>query len=326
MGHAIVVLAAGLGTRYRAGAAGVPSKGHDGGSHAPATVGTGDLKQLAPLGPAGEALLDYTLYDAAQAGFSDAVIVVAREIVDSMRTHLSVFAPPIRVRLVVQNADPQRGTAPFGTAHATLVGATGLTTPFAVANADDLYGREAIATVHTYLASVATATRTRPGGAVVGYAAHATVSGAGGVSRAVCRVDEHGRLLEVEEHTGVRRDGDGLVSDTATLDDSTLVSMNLWAFDPAFVGLLRPLVDRFVAGRGEGGGADTTMKHRELRLPDVVGELVARGALDITVLTTTSAWLGVTHPHDAPDVRARLAELTASGVYPSRVTSHRSPR
>jgi hypothetical protein len=160
---------------------------------------------------------------------------------------------------------------------------------------------------------------------VVGYAAHTTVTGTDGVSRAVCRVDHRGRLLEVEEHTGVRRDGDGLVSDTATLDDSSLVSMNLWGFDPAFIELLRPLVDRFVVGRGDRDG-DATMKPRELRLPDVVGELVARGELDITVLTTTSTWLGVTHAHDAANVRAQLAELTETGIYPEHLTSHWSPR
>ena len=143
MGLAIVVLAAGLGTRYRAG-----------GSDAHATVGAADLKQLAPLGPAGEALLDYTLYDAAEAGFSDAVIVVARAIVDPMAVHLSEFTPPISVRLVVQDADATRDATPLGTAHATLVGATGLTTPFAVANADDFYGREALAAMSTHLASL----------------------------------------------------------------------------------------------------------------------------------------------------------------------------
>ena len=99
----------------------------------------------------------------------------------------------------------------------------------------------------------------------------------------MCRVDEHGRLLHVEEHTGVRRDGDELVSDSATLDDATLVSMNLWGFDPAFVDLLCPLVDRFIAQRAEVRGAGATTKYRELRLPDVVGELVARGELDVTV-------------------------------------------
>jgi hypothetical protein len=140
----------------------------------------------------------------------------------------------------------------------------------------------------------------------------------------VCRVDHRGRLLEVEEHTGVRRDGDGLVSDTATLDESTLVSMNLWGFDPAFVDLLRPLVDRFVVGRGDDN--DATVKRRELRLPDVVGELVARRELDITVLTTTSTWLGVTHAHDAANVRAQLAELTETGIYPAHLTSRQSPR
>jgi CTP:molybdopterin cytidylyltransferase MocA len=327
MGLAIVVLAAGLGTRYRAGAAGVPGKEHDGRSHAHAPIGTGDVKQLAPLGPAGEALLDYTLYDAEKAGFSDAVIVVAREIVDSMTMHLREIAPPIRVRLVVQNPHAHREATPLGTAHATLVGATGLTTPFAVANADDLYGREALAAVAAHLGASAAGAHARSGGAVVGYAAHATLSATGGVARAVCRVDDHGRLLEVVEHTGVRREGDALVSDTATLDDSTLVSMNLWGFDASFVDLVRPLVDRFVAERGNAiDGAGATVKARELRLPDVVGELVARGDLDVTVLPTTSTWLGVTHSHDAPNVRERLAELAAAGVYPSRTQSHRSPR
>jgi NDP-sugar pyrophosphorylase family protein len=293
MGLAIVVLAAGLGTRY------------------------GATKQLAPLGPSGEALLDYTLHDAEKAGVSDAVIVVAPEIVEPMRAHLRDFAPPVRVRLVVQDATAPRGAPPLGTAHATVVGATGLTTPFAVANADDLYGREAMAAMGSHLASLAGDTRAR--GAVVGYPAHATLSPLGGVSRAVCRVDEHGRLIEVEEHTGVRRHGDDLVSDTATLDDSTLVSMNLWGFDPSFVDLLRPLVDRFVARRADA-------EHGELRLPDVVGELVARGELDVTVLSATSTWLGVTHSRDAPHVRARLAELTAAGVYPSRASGNPTAR
>jgi choline kinase len=306
MGLAIVVLAAGLGTRYRAASA--------------------DLKQLAPLGPAGEALLDYTLYDAAEAGFSDAVIVVARGIVDPMTLHLNEFTPPISVRLVVQDADATRDATPLGTAHATLVGATGLTTPFAVANADDFYGREALAAMRTHLTSLTAGRRARSGGAVVGYAAHATLSATDGVSRAVCRVDEHDRLLHVEEHTGVRRDGDKIVSDSATLDDATLVSMNLWGFDPAFVDLLRPLVDRFIAQRAEFRGAGATTRYRELRLPDVVGALVARGELDVTVLPTASTWLGVTHPHDAANVRERLAELAATGGYPSLAGSHRSAR
>jgi hypothetical protein len=170
-----------------------------------------------------------------------------------------------------------------------------------------------------HLAALAQRSRPRAGGAVVGYDAHATLSPLGGVSRAVCRADENGRLLEIEEHTGVRRRGDDLVSDTAVLDHSTVVSMNLWGFDPAFVDLLRPRVDRFAANRADA-------KHHELRLPDVIGELVARDELDVTVLPTTSAWLGVTHPHDAPSVRERLADLTAAGVYPSRATIDRSPR
>ncbi len=288
MGLAIVVLAAGLGTRY------------------------GGLKQLAPLGPAGEALLDYTLHDAAAAGFSHAVLVVAREAVEATTAHLDRFVPPIAVNLVVQPAAAPRRPAPWGTAHATLVGATGLTTPFAVANADDAYGSEAVATMAAYLRA-REAGAGGCGGAVVGYAAGATLSTNGGVSRAVCRADEHGRLIAVEEHRGVRRSGGGgaggIVSDTTALDEKTLVSMNLWGFDHSFVDLLRPIVERFVA---QAPGDD-----RELRLPDVVGALVARGELEVTVLPTGSTWLGVTYPEDAPAVRERLAALTAAGVYPS---------
>ena len=228
------------------------------------------------------------------------------------RAHLSEFAPTIRVRLVVQDA-------PMGTADATLVGATDLTTPFAVANADDLYGREAMVAMGGHLESLAGAARRRAGGAVVGYAADATLSDLGGVSRAVCRVDEHGRLVEVEEHTGVRRDGDVLVSDAATLDDSTLVSMNLWGFDPAFVDLLRPLVDRFVARHADA-------EHRELRLPDVIGELVARGDLDVTVLPTTSTWLGVTHARDAPERTRRVSRSSRPQACIRRAAQPTGPR
>jgi aminoglycoside phosphotransferase (APT) family kinase protein/NDP-sugar pyrophosphorylase family protein len=282
MGLAIVVLAAGLGTRY------------------------GGLKQLAPLGPSGEALLDYTLRDAAAAGFSEAVLVVGPEIVDAMTAHLDDFVPLLAVRLVEQPLGAPPRARPWGTAYATLVGADDLTTPFAVANADDAYGAEAIAALAAQLRS----RESEPGapfGAVVGYAAGATLSSRGGVSRAVCRIDERGRLLHIEEHTGVRREAGRLVSDTATLDDTTLVSMNLWGFAPGFLDLLRPVVARFIA--------EHRADDRELRLPDVVGELVARGALDVAVLPTTSTWLGVTHPEDAPLVRERLAALKVAAHF-----------
>ena len=290
MGLAIVVLAAGIGTRY------------------------GGLKQLEPLGPAGEIVLDYTLHDAAAAGFSHAVLVVADGMVDAMAAHLDAFAPSITVSLVVQ---PAVRATPYGTVHATVVGADGLTEPFAVANADDSYGAEAIAAVAAALRAMKSAPSTRSA-VLVGYAAGATLSPHDGVSRAVCRVDTRGRLLAVEEHTGVHRDATGIVSDSARLDESTPISMNLWGFDPSVVELLRPSVDRFVAQHRN--------DRRELRLPDLIGELVERGEIDVTVIPTTSTWLGVTHPQDAAHVRERLAALTAAGVYPSRSIGRGSTR
>jgi MobA-like NTP transferase domain len=300
MGLAIVVLAAGLGTRY------------------------GGLKQLAPLGPSGEALLDYTLHDAAAAGFSEAVLVVAPEIVSAMTAHLDRFVPPVAVRLVVQDAETPRRATPWGTAHATMVGARGIDGSFAVANADDAYGSDAIATIAAYLRTQDATPHAvtqhpqhgRHTAAVVGYAAGATLAASGGVSRAVCRVDDHGRLLSIIEHTGVRREAGRLVSDMATLDETTLISMNLWGFGPSFVETLRPIVADFVAHHRD--------DDRELRLPDVVGELTAREELDVSVLPTTSTWLGVTYTDDAHLVRERLAELTAAGVYPSFAAEDRS--
>ena len=292
MALAIVVLAAGLGTRF------------------------GSLKQLAPLGPAGEALLDYTLYDAAAAGFSRAVLVVAPETVEPTNAHLRDFAPPLPVALVVQSIGDARRSKPWGTAHATLIGASALAGPFAVANADDAYGSEAIATMASFLREPEPGD-VRSSGAVVGYPAGSTLSVNGGVSRAVCRVDEQGLLLAIEEHTGVRRTatstgpatGPSIVSDTGTLHETTAISMNLWGFHPSFVEVLRPVVERFVA--------TAPADEHELRLPDVVGDLVAGGTLRVAVLPTTSSWLGVTYPDDAPGVRHRLAALAAAGAYPT---------
>lgn len=289
MGLAIVVLAAGRGTRY------------------------GGRKQLEPLGPAGEIVLDYTLHDAAVAGFSHAVLVIADDMVDAMAAHLDAFVPSVAVTIVVQ---PSARATPWGTAHAAMVGADGLTEPFAVANADDSYGAEAIATVAALVRELETPSK--PSGVLVGYTVGATLSPHDGVSRAVCRVDPHGRLLGIEERTGVRRDAMGIVSDMGRLDDATLISMNLWGFEPSVVGLLRPIVDRFVAQHQD----DT----RELRLPDLVGELIERGEIDVTVVPTMSTWLGVTHPQDAPYVRERLAALTADGVYPLRSVGRESTR
>jgi aminoglycoside phosphotransferase (APT) family kinase protein len=260
---AIVVLAAGRGTRF------------------------GGTKQLAALGPDGELMLDYALRDAAAAGFERAVIVASDETADALRSHLGLTcALPFSV--VVQ-------PSPRGTAHAVLVGARGLASSFAVANADDWYGPGAYRRLAEFLLGT---DRDTARGAVLGYAAGATLSPGGGVSRAVCRVDGRGRLLGIAEHTGMRADDGRVVSDQGVLDAATPVSMNLWGFTPPCVDLLRPVVDAFLAACGDG----------ELRLPDVVGELVASHGLAVTVLPTVEPWFGVTHAEDAAEVRTRLRD------------------
>jgi choline kinase len=256
----IVVLAAGRGTRF------------------------GGNKQLAPLGPNGELMLDYALRDAAVAGFTRAVVVASDDTADALRSHLRL-TNALPVDVVVQSS-------PRGTAHAVVVGASGLASPFAVANADDWYGPDAFTRLAAFLRA------TRAAAAVVGYAAGVTLSESGGVSRAVCRVDRRGRLLAIEELTGVHRVDGRIVSDTYPLAETTPVSMNLWGFSSAFVERLRPIVEAFLSETRTG----------ELRLPDVVGDLVARDALEVTVLPTREPWFGVTHAEDAPVVRARLRE------------------
>lgn len=279
----IVVLAAGLGTRF------------------------GSRKQLAVLGPAGEVMLDYTLRDAADAGFTRAVVVVSADILDDARSHFARVPSRVPVELVVQ-------PAPRGTADATMRATRGMTTPFAVANADDYYGKAAITTLAAALCEPSD-TGAPPRAVVMAYPVRSTLSAAGGVSRAVCRTDARGRLLGIEEHTGVRRQEGRIVGDAGALDEHTLVSMNLWGFEPDAIAVLSPVVESFLSA------ADA--ERRELRLPDVVDLLVSERALDVVVLEATGDWIGITHPEDAAAARTRFAELTAVTIAAEFATTTR---
>lgn len=282
VGMAIVVLAAGLGTRF------------------------GGLKQLAPVGPAGEALLDYTIHDAAAAGFDRVVLVVRSEIEQQVREHVERFARVRTVVTVCQDGHGRRRPVPWGTAHALLACRNALTTPFAVVNADDLYGAESLRDLGEYLRSPAFG----PGHAVlVGYQLRATLSSSGGVSRGVCELAPDGTLRGIVEHTGVHRSAGRIVSDQSTeLAPDTPVSMNLWGFDPSVLDDLEPRIEAFYARHAD--------DKAEYRIPDAVDELVERGLLRVTVVPTEARWVGITYPEDLDVVRADLAELVEGGTYP----------
>ena len=248
----LVILAAGLGKRY-----------------------AGGIKQLAPVGPRGETLLEYTAFDAARAGFGRAVLVVRPGIEPPRLRGLEVA--------VALQAEP------LGTAHAVMAAEREVHGPFAVANADDLYGREAVATMARFLGDGGDAW------AVAGYRLADTLSPEGGVSRAICRTDAEGWLTGIEERRNVTSGGD------------ELVSMNLWAFTPALFGILRA---GFAAHRAQPNAG-------EYILPDAVAKVVAARQARVRVLPARSQWIGITHAADRPRVAERVAQLVASGVYPS---------
>ena len=295
----LVVLAAGRSTRF------------------------GRLKQLAPIGPGGEALLDYALYDAARAGFSRFVLVIRESLRPDFDAHLraAAVAGGLDIGYAYQrlshpglvDATPPDRVRPWGTGHAVLAAADQLDGPFAVCNADDFYGRGAYAAL---AAAMRGATSGDPATFTVGYPLEATLSESGGVSRGICEIDEAGALLRLTEGLELRRAGDRVVGrDVAGRPVNVAlqapVCTNLWGFQPT---VLPPLRDLFAAFLAAGPGLD-----REFYLSEAMNDLIAAGRTRCTVLPTRERWLGVTFPGDHAGVAQSLRSLVDSGVYPMRL-------
>lgn len=275
----LVVLAAGLGRRF------------------------GGLKQLAPIGPAGEALLDLTVADAAAAGFGHALLVVRPEIRAEVLDHARRRAA-IPVEAVeqgpegpAQRARPRSG-APWGTTEAVAVAAAKAGGPFAVANADDAYGADAIAALGRWF----TSGRCRPGrAALVTYPLEATVPREGAVTRAVCRIAD-ATVAHTVEHHDVHREVAGsaaLMSDHGVLESDLPVSMNLWGFDPS--------VGPALADAAAAFAADHDDPKSELPLPTAIDVEIRAGRLTVEAIAAGTTWYGVTHPGDLTDARRRAA-------------------
>jgi UTP-glucose-1-phosphate uridylyltransferase len=279
----LVILAAGLGARF------------------------GGDKQTAALGPGGAMLLEYSIYDAMRAGFGQVVLVVRAGKERTMQAALSVrIGARVAVTCVAQRPDdlppgctaPPTRTKPWGTAHAVLAARAAVQEPFAVANADDFYGRASFAALGEFLARAQPAES--PAYALVGFPLGATLSEAGPVNRALLRTDAEGWLTAIEERPGLTS-----AKVAAELIADTLVSMNLWGFTPAvFPALEREFV---IFLRAHGSSLDA-----EFLLPVAVRSLRA----SVRVLPARGSWCGVTYPADAPRVAAHLAELTERGEYP----------
>lgn len=283
MGLTLVVLAAGMASRY------------------------GRLKQLEPVGPAGETLLDYGIHDALRAGFTDVLLIIRRETEALFDAHVRAAWPGTSIAFAHQAVDQQTRRRPWGTAHALLAARSSVADPFAVMNADDFYGAAAFRMLRDQL--------TRLAGVefiLMGYRLADTLSAEGGVSRAICRVNDSGELLALAEYRNVRAADRDVIGErdgaTAKLDPGAFVSMNLWGFTPDVFTLLGPAVEDFIRAHADDPDA-------ELALPDVVGEWVEAGRARVRVVPAAGPWLGLTHPGDRARVEARLAELHRAGEY-----------
>lgn len=299
----LAVMAAGMGSRY------------------------GGLKQIDPVGPAGEAILDYSLYDARRAGFKTVVFIIKPEIDEAFRASVGARAEKagLEVRYAYQTLDklpdgfavPEGRVKPFGTAHAVLCAADVLDAPFAVINADDYYGPQGFALVYDHLAKA----QAVPGGkspwAMVGFLLGNTVSENGSVSRGVCALDEAGRLVSVTERTRIEVQGEAIrytEDDGATwveLDPGSVVSMNLWGFTPDFLDQAREGFAAFLRQN-----LPATPLKCEYYLPSVVSAALAAGTAEVRVLTSTDKWHGITYREDKPALVAALRQMSEEGLYP----------
>ena len=293
-----MILAAGLSTRY------------------------GRLKQVDPLGPNGESIMDYNTFDALQAGFTRVVYIVRPEIEQTVREHVArTFGGDLEATFVHQTLDqvpegfraPPDRRRPWGTAHAVLCARSALDGPFGVCNADDLYGGDAFRQLHSHLSSVPPATEA----SLVGYTLRDTLSEEGGVSRGICVPGRDGLLERVTEVRGIRR-AEGWITgrDTAgvqvELEGEEVVSMNLWGLTPPVVGSLerqfRRFLDRF------GGNTEA-----EFFLSTALSSQVQTGTTRIAILRAEDPWFGITHAGDRDQARARLEQRIADRRYPDRL-------
>ena len=296
-GPSLVLLAAGMGSRF------------------------GGMKQLAAVGPSGETLMDYSIYDALRAGFAAAVFVIRPEMEETFRGFVTGrYGTRLRIATAHQRLEkvphgvvvPESRAKPWGTGQAVLAAAEAVTGPFAVVNADDFYGAEAYRALAEFLLDADPAAAT-PTFGLTGYRIGETLSESGGVNRGLLEVSADGLLASVEELLDITRGPGGLAGrvgvERRAVPGDALVSMNMWGFSPAVFPILEAGFRRFLAD----AGAATS----EYLLPTVIREAIERGEARVRVLDPGSSWFGITYPADAPAVSEALAMLVREGRYPS---------
>ncbi|MCW6664634.1 sugar phosphate nucleotidyltransferase [Aerococcaceae bacterium NML191219] len=300
----LVVMAAGMGSRY------------------------GGLKQIDSVGPQGEVILDYSLYDARRAGFETVVFIIKPDIEEIFKQKVgNRIGDFMEVRYAFQELTtlpipyqlPPLRQKPWGTAHAVWCASEQIDAPFAVINADDFYGYEAFKLMFDYLEASVNSHEEQY--AMVGYQLDRTMSENGAVSRGLCQVDEEHFLQEIEEQTQIewfddriRYTEDGV--NWVDVDSDTIVSMNLWGFPSHFP----KVIDRFLGAFLERAIRSNPLKG-EYYLPSVVRKQLRHNEAKVKVLKTDEQWFGVTYTEDKPLVQEKIQTLVANGVYPSPLWS-----
>ncbi len=296
----LLILAAGMGSRY------------------------GGLKQLDPVGPSGETIMDYSVYDALRAGFGKVVFVIRRDFEDEFKRSIGGrYAGSVEVEYAFQRADdlpgdfrvPEGRVKPWGTGQAVYAARDIIREPFAAINADDFYGAENFRQLAGFLHEAPAGLPVR--GALCAFRLDQTLSTFGTVSRGICRVDAAGNLQSVREHTRIAREDAAIVNHddegaATILEADTPVSMNSWAFPASVFGELERCFLDFLAAHG------MEMKS-EFYIPLVADTLIREGRGTFKMLTTPDRWYGVTYREDKPETVAGIAALIRRGIYPERL-------
>jgi len=295
----LVLLAAGMGSRY------------------------GGVKQIDGVGPGGEAIIDYSIYDALRAGFTDLCFIVRAEIKAAVREFFTgKFPDDIGVTYAVQALDdlpgkfqvPAERAKPWGTAHAVFAARHVVNTPFAVVNADDFYGRDSYAKLHACLLSL---DPTATDYAMVGFRLAETLSPHGSVSRGICTTDANGYLEKIVEHKTIEQLGDRIFNvwdDGSSIDlpSDSIASMNMFGFAPSVFPLIDAEFSRFLEQSG-------TEPKAEFYIPTLMTQLINSDQARMRVLPTSSRWFGMTYREDRESVQSQIRDYVERGDYPRKL-------
>jgi dTDP-glucose pyrophosphorylase len=294
----LLILAAGMASRY------------------------GSMKQVQSFGPSGETIMDYSIYDAIEAGFGKVVFIIRKEFADNFK---EIFEPKLKGKIktdyVYQEMDgfigdnqvPAERTKPWGTAHAVLSAVNAVYEPFAVINADDFYGRDAFEKAYKFLTTDCSSNLY----SIIGYELIKTLSENGSVSRGVCQVDANNNLVSIAERTKIYMNEDDKITYEENdkkfeVPSTAKVSMNFWCFDPSVFEFIKIIFKDFLAEK-------INDPKSEFFIPIIGDKFIHDGRGAIKVIPTDAKWFGVTYKEDAPDVQASLNKLIDVGIYPKNL-------